>query len=338
MEYLDLYDINRMRTGKTFVRGEKPKNGYYLVVQVILFNTQGKMLIQQRQSDKVGWPDKWDVSAGGSAQAGETSQQAASRELREELGLEMDFSGVRPNVSSTFPEGFTDVYLVEKEVSIMGKALADPTRPFVAILGGAKVSDKLNVINNLLEKVDTLIIGGGMAYTFLAAKGYSVGNSLLDNEKIDYCREMMDKAAARGVKLLLPVDTVVAASFPNPIDAEIEVRTVPADAIPDEMEGLDIGEATRALFADAVKNAKTVVWNGPMGVFENPILAKGTIAVAQALADSDAVTIVGGGDSAAACEQLGFAQKITHISTGGGASLEFLEGLELPGIACLQDR
>ena len=229
-------------------------------------------------------------------------------------------------------------YLVEKEVSIMGKALADPTRPFVAILGGAKVSDKLNVINNLLEKVDTLIIGGGMAYTFLAAKGYSVGNSLLDNEKIDYCREMMDKAAARGVKLLLPVDTVVAASFPNPIDAEIEVRTVPADAIPDAMEGLDIGEATRALFADAVKNAKTVVWNGPMGVFENPILAKGTIAVAQALADSDAVTIVGGGDSAAACEQLGFAQKITHISTGGGASLEFLEGLELPGIACLQDR
>ena len=229
-------------------------------------------------------------------------------------------------------------FLVQKEVSIMGKALADPTRPFVAILGGAKVSDKLNVINNLLEKVDTLIIGGGMAYTFLAAKSYSVGKSLLDNEKIDYCRDMMAKAEAKGVKLLLPVDTVVAADFPNPIDADIAVKTVAADAIPDDMEGLDIGEETRKLFADAVKSAKTVVWNGPMGVFENPTLAQGTIAVAQALADSDAVTIVGGGDSAAACEQLGFADQITHISTGGGASMEFLEGLELPGIACLQDR
>ena len=229
-------------------------------------------------------------------------------------------------------------YLVEKEVSIMGKALADPTRPFVAILGGAKVSDKLNVINNLLEKVDTLIIGGGMAFTFLAAKGYSVGGSLLDAEKIDYCKDMMAKAEAKGVKLLLPIDTVVAASFPNPIDAPIDVKTVDSDAIPDDMQGLDIGEKTRALFAEAVKSAKTVVWNGPMGVFENPILAKGTIAVAQALADADAVTIVGGGDSAAACEQLGFADKITHISTGGGASLEFLEGLELPGIACLEDK
>ncbi len=229
-------------------------------------------------------------------------------------------------------------FLVQKEVSIMGKALADPERPFVAILGGAKVSDKLNVINNLLEKVDTLIIGGGMAYTFLAAKGYSVGKSLLDSEKIDYCRDMMAKAQNRGVKLLLPVDTVVAASFPNPIDAPIEVHTVGVDAIAENVEGMDIGEKTRVLFADAVKNAKTVVWNGPMGVFENPTLAAGTIAVAQALADSDAVTIVGGGDSAAACEQLGFAHKITHISTGGGASLEFLEGLELPGIACLQDK
>ena len=229
-------------------------------------------------------------------------------------------------------------FLVEKEVSIMGKALADPTRPFVAILGGAKVSDKLNVINNLLEKVDTLIIGGGMAFTFLAAKGYSVGNSLLDTEKIDYCKEMMAKAEAKGVNLLLPVDTVVAASFPNPIDGPIEVKTVPSDAIPADMEGLDIGEKTRELFADAAKGAKTVVWNGPMGVFENPTLAKGTIAMAQALADADAVTIVGGGDSAAACEQLGFADKITHISTGGGASLEFLEGLELPGIACLEDK
>ena len=229
-------------------------------------------------------------------------------------------------------------FLVEKEVSIMGKALADPERPFVAILGGAKVSDKLNVINNLLEKVDTLIIGGGMAFTFLAAKGYSVGKSLLDNEKIDYCKDMMKKAEEKGVKLLLPIDTVVAADFPNPIDAEISVKTVSSNEIPDDMEGLDIGEKTRALFAEAAKSAKTVVWNGPMGVFENPTLAKGTIAVAQALADSDAVTIVGGGDSAAACEQLGFADKITHISTGGGASLEFLEGLELPGIACLQDK
>ena len=228
-------------------------------------------------------------------------------------------------------------FLVQKEVSIMGKALADPERPFVAILGGAKVSDKLNVINNLLEKVDTLIIGGGMAYTFLAAKGYSVGTSLLDSEKIDYCKDMMAKAEAKGVKLLLPIDTVVAASFPNPIDGDIAVETVSADAIPADKMGLDIGEKTRALFAEAVKSAKTVVWNGPMGVFENPTLAKGTIAVAQALADSSAVTIVGGGDSAAACEQLGFADKITHISTGGGASLEFLEGLELPGIACLQD-
>ena len=229
-------------------------------------------------------------------------------------------------------------YLVQKEVSIMGKALANPERPFVAILGGAKVSDKLNVINNLLEKVDTLIIGGGMAFTFLAAKGYDIGKSLVDSEKIDYCKEMMAKAEAKGVKLLLPVDAVVAASFPNPIDGEIEVETVAADAIPADKMGLDIGEKSQALFAEAAKNAKTVVWNGPMGVFENPTLAKGTIAVAQALADSSATTIVGGGDSAAACEQLGFADKITHISTGGGASLEFLEGLELPGIACLQDK
>ena len=229
-------------------------------------------------------------------------------------------------------------YLVQKEVSIMGKALANPERPFVAILGGAKVSDKLNVINNLLEKVDTLIIGGGMAYTFLAAKGYNVGKSLLDTEKVDYCKDMMAKAEAKGVKLLLPIDTVVAASFPDPIDGEVAVETVAADAIPADKMGLDIGEKTRELFAEAAKSAKTVVWNGPMGVFENPTLAKGTIAVAQALADSDAVTIVGGGDSAAACEQLGFADKITHISTGGGASLEFLEGLELPGIACLQDK
>jgi phosphoglycerate kinase len=229
-------------------------------------------------------------------------------------------------------------YLIGKEIGVMGKALADPERPFVAILGGAKVSDKLNVINNLLGKVDTLIIGGGMAYTFLAAKGYGVGNSLLDSEKIDYCREMMEKAEKNGVKLLLPIDTTVADGFPNPIDAPIDVTVVDSDKIPADKEGLDIGDKTMELYANAVKAAKTVVWNGPMGVFENPTLAKGTISVAQALADSDAITIVGGGDSAAACETLGFADRITHISTGGGASLEFLEGLELPGIAALQDK
>jgi len=229
-------------------------------------------------------------------------------------------------------------YLIQKEIGVMGKALSDPARPFVAILGGAKVADKLNVINNLLTKVDTLIIGGGMAYTFLKAKGYEIGTSLFDETKVDYCRDMLAKAEEKGVKLLLPIDTVVAKSFPDPIDAEIEVKTVDSDKIPADMMGLDIGEKTRVLFADAAKAAKTVVWNGPMGVFENPTLAKGTISVAQALADSEAITIVGGGDSAAACEQLGFASKITHISTGGGASLEFLEGLELPGIACLEDK
>ncbi len=229
-------------------------------------------------------------------------------------------------------------YLIQKEISVMGKALSNPERPFVAILGGAKVSDKLNVINNLLTKVDTLIIGGGMAYTFQAARGYEVGKSLLDETKIDYCKEMMAKAEEKGVKLMLPVDVAVADNFPNPIDAPIDVEIVPVSAIPADKEGMDIGTETRALFAETVKAAKTVVWNGPMGVFENPTLAKGTMAVAQALADSDATTIVGGGDSAAACETLGFADKITHISTGGGASLEFLEGLELPGIACLQDK
>ena len=229
-------------------------------------------------------------------------------------------------------------YLIQKEISIMGKALSSPERPFVAILGGAKVSDKLNVINNLLTKVDTLIIGGGMAYTFLAAQGYGVGTSLLDSEKIDYCKDMMKKAEEKGVKLLLPVDTTIAKDFPDPIDAPIETKVVPSNEIPADWMGLDIGTKTMELYADAAKSAKTVVWNGPMGVFENPILAKGTIAVAKALAESGATTIVGGGDSAAACEQLGFADKITHISTGGGASLEFLEGLELPGIACLEDK
>ena len=229
-------------------------------------------------------------------------------------------------------------YLIQKEISVMGKALSNPERPFVAILGGAKVADKLNVIDNLLSTVDTLIIGGGMAFTFAAAKGYGVGNSLLDETKLDYCRDMMKKAEEKGVNLLLPIDTAVAASFPNPIDAPIDIDYVSVDAIPADKEGLDIGPKSAKLFADAVLSAKTVVWNGPMGVFENPTLAKGTIAVAQALADSSAITIVGGGDSAAACEQLGFAPKITHISTGGGASLEFLEGKDLPGVSCLMDK
>ena len=229
-------------------------------------------------------------------------------------------------------------YLIEKEIGVMGKALENPQRPFVAILGGAKVSDKLKVINNLLTKVDTLIIGGGMAYTFLAAKGYGIGTSLFEGEQLDYCKEMLAKAEEKGVKLLLPVDTVVASAFPNPIDAEIETETVSSDAIPADKMGLDIGAKTKELFAAEIANAKTVVWNGPMGVFENPVLAQGTIALAQALADSDCVSIVGGGDSAAACEQFGFADRITHISTGGGASLEFLEGLDLPGIAALNDK
>ena len=229
-------------------------------------------------------------------------------------------------------------YLIEKEISVMGGALNNPTRPFVAILGGAKVADKLKVIENLLTKVDTLIIGGGMAYTFLAAQGKGIGTSLYDAEKLDYCKDMLKKAEEKGVKLLLPVDTVVASAFPDPIDAPVETEIVCSSAIPADKMGLDIGPKTRELFAEAAKTAKTVIWNGPMGVFENDALAKGTIAVAAALAESDATTIVGGGDSAAAVEKLGFADKITHISTGGGASLEFLEGLELPGIACLNDK
>ena len=229
-------------------------------------------------------------------------------------------------------------YLMQKEIEFLGNAVENPVRPFVAILGGAKVADKLNVINNLLEKCDTLIIGGGMAFTFLKAKGYEIGNSLVDGEKIDYCKEMMEKAEKLGKKLLLPIDTTIADGFPNPIDAEIAVEIVDADKIPADKEGLDIGEKTAALFADAVKSAKTVVWNGPMGVFENPTLAKGTIAVAKALAETDATTIIGGGDSAAAVNQLGFADKMSHISTGGGASLEFLEGKELPGVVAADDK
>lgn len=229
-------------------------------------------------------------------------------------------------------------YLMQKEIQFLGNAVEDPVRPFVAILGGAKVADKLNVISNLLEKCDTLIIGGGMAYTFLKAEGYEVGTSLVDDTKLDYCKEMIAKAKANGKQLLLPIDTVTAKDFPNPIDAEIEVETYSSEHLPADRMGLDIGEKTQALFADAVKSAKTVVWNGPMGVFENPVLAKGTIAVAQALADTDATTIIGGGDSAAAVMQLGFADKMSHISTGGGASLEYLEGKELPGVAVIANK
>ncbi len=228
--------------------------------------------------------------------------------------------------------------LIEKEISIMGKALENPDRPFVTILGGAKVADKLKVIENLLNKADSLIIGGGMAFTFLAAQGYKVGKSLVDETKLDYCRDMMAKAEEKGVKILLPVDCVCTAGFPDPVNAPIETLTVSIDAIPDDMMGLDIGPETDKIFSEAVKNAKTVVWNGPMGVTENPALAAGTIAVAEALSHTDATTIVGGGDSAAAIEKLGFASTITHISTGGGASLEFLEGKDLPGIACLEDK
>ena len=229
-------------------------------------------------------------------------------------------------------------YLMQKEIDFLGNAVNNPVRPFVAILGGAKVADKLNVINNLLEKCDTLIIGGGMAYTFIKAQGGKVGISLVDDSKLDYCLDMMKKAEELGKKLLLPIDTVAADGFPNPIDAEIETMIIPTNTIPDDKEGLDIGPKTRELFADAVKNAKTVVWNGPMGVSENPCLAAGTIAVAKALADTDATTIIGGGDSAAAVNNLGFGDKMTHISTGGGASLEFLEGKDLPGVVAANDK
>ena len=229
-------------------------------------------------------------------------------------------------------------YLMQKEIQYLGNAVEVPERPFVAILGGAKVADKLNVISNILEKCDTLIIGGGMAYTFLKAKGYEVGTSLVDLEKVDYCKEMMAKAESLGKKLLLPVDTAVSVSFPEPIDAEISVEYVESKNIPADKMGLDIGPKTQEIFAEAAKSAKTVVWNGPMGVFENPVLAKGTIAVAKALAETDATTIIGGGDSAAAVMQLGFADKMSHISTGGGASLEYLEGKTLPGVAVIADK
>ena len=229
-------------------------------------------------------------------------------------------------------------YLMQKEIDFLGNAVENPVRPFVAILGGAKVADKLNVISNLLEKCDTLIIGGGMAYTFLKAQGYEIGKSLLDDKKLDYCKEMMEKAEKLGKKLLLPVDSVTIAEFPNPIDAPVETEVYGVADMPADREGCDIGPKTAQMYADAVKTAKTVVWNGPMGVFENPTLAAGTIAVAKALAETDATTIIGGGDSAAAVNQLGFADKMSHISTGGGASLEFLEGKTLPGVAAADDK
>ncbi len=239
---------------------------------------------------------------------------------------------------ASFVEEAAVGYLMGKELKYLGNAVEDPQRPFVTILGGAKVADKLNVIENLLNKADTLIIGGGMAYTFLAAKGYSVGTSLLDETKIEYCKDMLAKAEEKGVKILLPVDVTITKAFPDPIDAEIEVQVCDADKIPADMMSLDIGPKTAELYAEAVKSAKTVVWNGPMGVFENPILAKGTIAVAESLAETDATTIIGGGDSAAAVNTLGFGAKMTHISTGGGASLEFLEGKALPGIEAVNDK
>ena len=229
-------------------------------------------------------------------------------------------------------------YLMQKEIDFLGKAVEDPVRPFVAILGGAKVADKLNVINNLLEKCDTLIIGGGMSYTFAKANGYEIGKSLVDETKIDYCKEMIQKAKDLGKSLLLPVDAVITSEFPDPIDAEIPCEIVDIDKIPADKMGMDIGPKTIEIFSDAVRNAKTVVWNGPMGVFENPVLAKGTKAVAQAMADTDATTIIGGGDSAAAANQMGFHDKMSHISTGGGASLEFLEGKDLPGVAAADDK
>ncbi|MCR5304480.1 MAG: phosphoglycerate kinase [Lachnospiraceae bacterium] len=283
----------------------------------------------------------------------ETKPEEAGEKFAEELSeLADDYvcdafgSAHRPHASVSVvtkyisKKGGTNAvgYLMEKEIKFLGNAVEDPERPFVAILGGAKVADKLNVINNLLEKCDTLIIGGGMAYTFLKAQGMEVGKSLVDETKLDYCKEMMEKAEKLGKKLLLPVDTTIAAGFPDPIDGPVDVQVVKSNAIPADMEGLDIGPETVQLFSDAVKNAKTVVWNGPMGVFENPVLAKGTKSVAEALAATSATTIIGGGDSAAAVNQMGLADKMSHISTGGGASLEFLEGKELPGVYAADDK
>ena len=232
-------------------------------------------------------------------------------------------------------------FLIEKELSVMADSLEHPVHPFIAILGGAKIADKLNVINNLLDKCDALIIGGGMAYTFLKAQGGKEGLSLVDDEKLEYCENMLDKAEILGKEIYLPIDSAIVSAFPDPIDAPVTVEYVDSKSIPDDKMGLDIGVKTQELFANVIKGAKTVIWNGPMGVFENPTLAKGTYAVAEALASlhgTGATTIIGGGDSAAAVQQLGFADKMTHISTGGGASLELFEGKVLPGIACLNDK
>ncbi len=339
----------------------KPKNGpedkFSLApVAVRLSELLGKEVVFAKDDEVVGANAKKAVSE---MKDGDVVLLENTRFRKEETKNIEDFSKDLASIAEVFvmdafgsahrahcsTAGVTDYisqtavgYLMQKEIAYLGNAVEVPERPFVAILGGAKVADKLNVISNLLEKCDTLIIGGGMAYTFLKAKGYEVGTSLVDNEKIDYCKEMLEKADKLGKQLLLPIDTVVAKEFPNPIDAEIEVETVPSNEIPADKMGLDIGEKTQELFAKAVADAKTVVWNGPMGVFENPTLAKGTIAVAKALADTDATTIIGGGDSAAAVVQLGFADKMSHISTGGGASLEYLEGKVLPGIAVIQDK
>ncbi|MBQ0135928.1 MAG: phosphoglycerate kinase [Oscillospiraceae bacterium] len=275
----------------------------------------------------------------------EKNEEAFSKELGELADIFVnDAFGTahRAHCSTVGVVDFVDEavsgYLIEKELQYLGNAVNDPERPFVCILGGAKVADKLSVIENLLTKADTLIIGGGMAYTFLAAKGYEIGNSLFDETKVDYCKDMIAKAEKNGVKLLLPVDTTVIKEFPDPIDAPVDVKIVDADKIPADMGGADIGPKTAMLFVEEVLNAKTVVWNGPMGVFENPTLSKGTLAVAQAMSESNAITVIGGGDSAAAVNQLGLGDKMTHISTGGGASLEFLEGKDLPGIAAMNDR
>ena len=295
---------------------DKMQNGEIVVLENTRFRKEETKNIESFSKDLASIADAFVMDAFGSAQRAHCSTVGVTEFVKE-----------------------TAVgYLMQKEIKFLGNAVENPVRPFVAILGGAKVADKLNVISNLLEKCDTLIIGGGMAYTFLKAQGYEVGTSLVDDTKIDYCKEMLEKAKANGKALLLPVDTVTASEFPNPIDAAIEVVTYDSNKIPADRMGLDIGEKTQALFADAVKTAKTVVWNGPMGVFENPILNKGTVAVAQALADTDATTIIGGGDSAAAVMQLGFADKMSHISTGGGASLEYLEGKVLPGVAAIADK
>ncbi|MEG1942514.1 MAG: phosphoglycerate kinase [Angelakisella sp.] len=339
----------------------KPKNGpeekfSLAAVAVRLSELLGKKVVFANDDEVVGANAKAAVAA---MHDGDVVLLQNTRFRKEETKNIEDFSKELASLAEIYVDdafgschrahcstaGVTDYikttavgYLMQKEIKYLGNAVEDPIRPFVAILGGAKVADKLSVIDNLLGKVDTLIIGGGMAYTFLKAKGYEIGSSLVDNEKVEYCGEMLKKAEKNGVKLLLPVDSVVIKSFPDPIDTPVDVKTVDADKIPADMMGVDIGPKTRELFSEAVKSAKTVVWNGPMGVFENPVLAAGTIAMAKALAATDGTTVIGGGDSAAAVIQLGFADKMTHISTGGGASLEYLEGKLLPGIACIADK